>query len=349
MKTRTISLLLVLSLAASVFYACKKDQEKDNTEVTQPKLTDADRAVAGRILEFRRKQELKKTNPTLKSSEIIKIDDARLDVETNFNASFAFPNEKYEKTRTERTLVYLTVVDDNFTTVDNMLALYNDCLNKVLELYNSSTLENKELLFINLKKDEIRGSQLLLRLNVVLGTKQQPGYSWEPFGEGDNWLYGDLFGKCNGTEAGSDAAEQIEEQINANRPIFWTPSPDYRFVYTIDINSPYKLQGNEFKNAAGDNLIFYIEKYTSLDDDDICLNVDEMNFHYNGQHEVIYDLVPALYSKPLNWEFMGCDIEGKYDNVQGKYKIHHKNNLNYAYRNLVKINEIAEPTPISTL
>lgn len=95
MKTRAISLLLALSLIAGVFYACKKYQEKDDTKATQTELTDADRAVAGRILEFRQRLELKKTDPTFKSSEIISIDDARLDVETNFNAYFAFPDEKY--------------------------------------------------------------------------------------------------------------------------------------------------------------------------------------------------------------------------------------------------------------
>lgn len=347
MKNKLFILGCAALMVAGTFNSCSKDQPAADEQNNTVQITAADRAVAGRILEFRRKLDFKKTNPTLKSSEIIAIDDARLDVETNFNATYGFPHEKYEKTSTESTLVYLPVIDNISTTVDNMLALYDECLTKVLVLYNNSTLENKELLFINLKKGEIESGQLQLRLNVVLGTKQQTGYNWEPFGEGDNWLYGDLFGKCNGTESGSDAAEQIQDQINANRPIYWI-SPPYRYVYTIDIDSPYELQGHEFKNINGDNLIFYIEK-AELTADDLCLEVSEMNFHYNGEHEVIYDLMPSSNNKPLNWEFMECDIEGLYEYVNDNEKIHHKNKLNYAYRNVVLISEIAEPIPISTL
>ncbi len=39
MKTRTISILLVLSLTVGVFYACKKDQEQ--TTQTVSKLSDS--------------------------------------------------------------------------------------------------------------------------------------------------------------------------------------------------------------------------------------------------------------------------------------------------------------------
>ena len=140
--------------------------------------------------------------------------------------------------------------------------------------------------------------------------------------------------------------------INANRPVYWI-SPPYRFVYTMDADNPYQFNGYEFINTGGNSLIFYMSKNSSQDftDEEMCINTDEMNFHYNGEHEVIYDLVPAAYNKPSNWEFMGCNIEGRYiipDNSDFHF-IQHFNELNYAYRNVVLIGEIGNPTSISEL
>lgn len=66
---------------------------------------------------------------------------------------------------------------------------------------------------------------------------------------------------------------------------------------------------------------------------------------YFGTH------TPAAYNKPSNWEFMGCNIEGRYiipDNSDFHF-IQHFNELNYAYRNVVLIGEIGNPTSISEL
>lgn len=66
---------------------------------------------------------------------------------------------------------------------------------------------------------------------------------------------------------------------------------------------------------------------------------------YFGTHTL------AAYNKPSNWEFMGCNIEGRYiipDNSDFHF-IQHFNELNYAYRNVVLIGEIGNPTSISEL
>lgn len=354
MKSKFFILGCTALMVAGIFYSCSKDQPAADEQNNTVQITDADRAVAGRILEFRHKLELKKNNPTLKSSEIIAIDDARFDVETNFNATYGFPDEKYEKTSTESTLVYLPVVDNNSTTINDMLALYDECLNKVLEIYNSSTLENKELLFINLKKGEIKGSQLQLYLNVVLGTKLTPGSYWEPFGESDNWKYGELLGKCDGSYfLESDAAKQIQGMLDIYRPIYWV-SPPYRIVYSIDQASPYLLYGNEYQDADNNNLMFYIDKTTTLTDDDICLDYNEMNFHFNGHHSVIYDIMPTSNNKPSNWQCIGWEIEGWQRDYQDPstgdhYRIRHESILTYAYRHVVMISEIEDPISLSTL
>lgn len=352
MKTKTILILMAFALAAGVFNACKKEQA--NNEENKVELTDADRNVASRILKFRSRLEHKKANPMLKNTEIVSIDDARLDVETNFNASYSFPDEKYIKTNHETITVELQVTDAANTTVDNMLALYDECFAKVLETYNNSTIQNKELVFVSLKKGEIVNNEQKLDLKVVLGTKQLPGQGWTPFVEADNWKYGNMLGKCDGSSyMDSDAAEQIQEMLDVYQPIYWV-SPPYRIVYQIDIASPYILFGHEYKDANNNYLMFHIDKTDDLTDDDICLDYNEMNFHFNGHYTVIYDLMPVTYSKPNNWQCIGWDINGRradYFDDFGMYhnRIRHESTLTYAYRYIVRIDEIAEPTSLSIL
>ena len=354
MKTRTISILLVMSLVAGVFNACKKDQSNTETQENKVEMTDADRAVAGRILKFRSRLEHKKANPMLKNNEIVSIDDARLDVETNFNASFAFPDEKYINTSYETIQIEMPVTDAANTTVDHMLALYDECFAKVLESYSNSTIENKELVFVSLKKGEIENNEQKLELKVVLGTKQLPGQGWTPFVEGDNWKYGNMLGKCDGSSyMDSDAAEQIQGMLDIYRPIYWV-SPPYRIVYQIDIASPYLLFGDEYMDANNNFLMFYIDKTDDLTDEDICLDYNEMNFHFNGHHTVIYDLMPVTYSKPNNWQCIGWDVNGRQADYTDDFDIDHKrirheSSLTYAYRHIVRIDEIAEPTSLSIL
>ena len=232
MKRKLFILSCAALMVAGTFYSCSKDQPTADEQNNTILITAADRAVADRILEFRRKLNFKKTNPTLKSSEIIAIDDARFDVETSFNAFFAFPDEKYLNTIHKTIVVEMPVIDAANTTVDDMLALYDECFTKVLETYNNSDLDNKELIFVSLKKGEIENGKLKLNLNVVLGTKNESGYDW-PFENEDNWLYGYDLGKCFGAGGnGSDAAKQIQNMINNIPTIDVMPPSGYRYVYT---------------------------------------------------------------------------------------------------------------------
>jgi hypothetical protein len=100
--------------------------------------------------------------------------------------------------------------------------------------------------------------------------------------------------------------------------------------------------------------MFYIDKTDDLTDDDICLDYNEMNFHFNGHHTVIYDLMPVTYSKPNNWQCIGWDVNGRQADYTDDFDIDHKrirheSSLTYAYRHIVRIDEIAEPTSLSIL
>jgi hypothetical protein len=341
---------MCLFATALIMISCSK--EKTATEPTnhEAQMSAADRDAMQRVVQFRHKVAYKKANPNFKSGEIVAIDSARWDVETNFNATYAFPDEHYLATRHDSAVLFLPVLDDSTTLMDDVLAFNDQCFSQVLALYNSSPFTNKELLFVSLKKGEMAKGELEVKLKVVTGEKQTTTYTWEPFGDGDEWMYGDHFGKCDGSYFNeSDAAEQIEVWINNHKPLDM-PEPNCRFIYVRDEENPYKLMGNEFENNSGEYLIFYMESETDFGDEDKCLSVDEMNFHTNGEGEVVYELMRVIWMKPGNWKFMNCDLVGLYEQPNlscNFYKLRHENYLDYGYRYLVLIEEIGNAQSLS--
>lgn len=295
---------------------------------------------------------MKKTNPTLKSSEIIAIENARLDVETNFNAYFAFPDEKYIYTKHDSAILTMQVNDESTTTVDNMLNFYEQCYQQVLGIYNNCIYNDKELLFISLKKGELSEGALAVKLNVVMGQRTNNTYPG-PFVFGEDWFYGGKLGMCDSTfYMESDAALQLQDYLNSYCSINPPPPHGYRWVVVNDANNPYQLTGDEYKDENNNNLIFYNEKEGEFIHDEMCLDYNEMNFHLEGEHIVIYSLMRITHNKPDNWEFLNCIIQGINDEKPGSETIHrirHQNYLYYAFRYLVPIWEIEDPTSISTL
>lgn len=351
MDPKSLKPVLATLLVAFFLFGCNKEKPATEPQTNTPQMTAADCAVMNRIVSFRKKVEYKKAHPAYKSGEVVAIDSARWDVETNFNATWAFPDERYLATRHDSAVLFLPVIDDSTTLIDDVLAFNDQCFSQVLALYNSSPFTNKELLFVSLKKGEMAKGELEVKLKVVTGEKQTTTYTWEPFGEGDEWIYGYNQGKCDGSfYLESDAAKQLMEVLNNNRPIYQV-GPPYRIVYALDPKSPYPLEGNEY-DENGEYLIFYIEKTGDLTDEDKCLDVDEMNFHYNGETTVIYDKMPVANGKPANWDFISCEIEGRYDQYEKEpniayNRIRHINKLTYAYRYLVSIAEVGEPTSMA--
>ncbi|MDD2963532.1 MAG: hypothetical protein PHQ65_16800 [Bacteroidales bacterium] len=356
MKIKSINIVMCMFATALIMISCSK--EKTATEPTnhEAQISAADRAVMQRVIQFRQKVAFKNANPNFKSGEIVAIDSARWDVETNFNATYAFPDEHYLATRHDSAVLFLPVLDDSTTLMDDVLAFNDQVFNQVLALYNSSAFVNRELLFVSLRKGQMAKGELEMKLKVVTGEKQATLFSFTPFGVGDDWKYGDYLGKCDGSNAGTDAAEQLELMLNNNKTTYCIDMPGppslYRKIYSDDPMSPYELQGFEYENTNGEYLIYYISKTTPLTEDELCLDYNDMNFHYNGEWEVIYDRLRVDYNRPCNWDFMLCEIGGK--RVTSSWPslldmVRHHNYLYYSYHYWVRRDCIEDPISLGTI
>ena len=130
--------------------------------------------------------------------------------------------------------------------------------------------------------------------------------------------------------------------------IAW-PEPPQGFRWVTANHIEIELIGNEYMQN-GAYLTFYVENYTEAD---LCLDFNEMNFHYYGEEQVIYHRVPQFhpnfpaFNTVEDWVFLNCDFEGKQEVINDIPVIRHKNHLKYAQRFLVPVSEIPLPVELS--
>ena len=208
---------------------------------------------------------------------------------------------------------------------------------------------------MQLKTGETSNGQLEIKLKAVTGerldTEDDPSVVYEYFFEGDDWKYGYNMGKCDDSFDDSDAAKQLELAIR-NTMYRWPETPTgFRWITANTFN--IELTGYEYV-SGNENLIFYIEKQLDEDftEEEQCLDHNEMNFHFNGEREVIYQLVPndpsyPQFSTMADWVLLKAELEGLLS-ARGSIKyIHHRNDLTYAERLLVPISELPLPIDIA--
>ena len=146
------------------------------------------------------------------------------------------------------------------------------------------------------------------------------------------------------------SAEVLQETIHASM-IAW-PEPPIGFRWVTANPFEIELIGNEYMQN-GAYLTFYVENFTEAD---MCLDYTEMNFHYYGEENVIYQRVPQfhpnfpVFNSVEDWVFLNCDFEGVQDIVNyNTQRIRQINVLKYAQRYLVPLSEIPLPIELTDL
>lgn len=343
-----------MSLAASVFYACKKDQNitDQHADYDETLYTPKAAKLVQDITAFKQKVTYLRENPQLKSGEIISKEDARWNLETLFNATYGFPDKAYRRTIPDTAMVYLPVDASGNAMLEDVVAVYDEILTLVTAFYINSNFEEKGFLFIQLQTGDITGDQMEIFVRAITGSREtappdDPPHLWRPFREGDNWRYGNGEGKCDYSMAGTDAADQLQIAIRKNTSAWPIPPRGFRWM----TKNPFtiKLIGHEYK-VENEYLIFYVENYTAVDE---CLTYTKMNFHYYGQKKVIYNMVPndpkyqSQFEAMEDWVLQLVEIEGKNYTESYPRFIHHENKITYAERFLVPIEVMDLPIEIT--
>jgi len=336
-------LAAMLISSAAIFNACSKQENIEQT--TNPEavyMTAADIQFQNELVNFRDKVKYIQEHPGYKSGEVMDADSAILHIETLFNATYSFADERYGKTRID-TASILIDIDSSHDEVllDVMVTTLDEIINVVTQIYLDCPLQNKQIVILNLTKGAITNNQLEVELRVVIGDKI---WEWESFGEDECWWYGELEGDCDGNYAGDlDGAIKIQDEVNAS--LYYIDCPEgYRWVWGE--TDTYTLYGDEF-DENGDYLMFYVEDPNYPVDYEMI--GEELNFHYYGTLQVAFVEFPDYLNKPSNWLCLNVAMEGKEYNQHPNtlnHAICHESELDYAYRYIVKVDVLGPPIQI---
>lgn len=275
------------------------------------------------------------------SNKTFSKDSACWYLETWFNLSYCQTDHNYSCLHRDSVVLHITL-DDLSVTMNELSEKIDTLYEKVYDLFEKIEAEDKEASLIWVDKKEISGTYLDVKIRVVFGI-QPIASQWVPFGEDDDWYYGQDRGLCNPPPfLEDDAAELLTVEINSHRPTPPPPPTGYIYIYTIDPEE-YELIGNEYSNPEDpapcnylDYLIFYSsEECNTIGDEEECLEDDEMNFYYLGEYNVIHSKMRVTFNKPDYWVNRFALIEDKADDDGTYSRIRHENYLKYGYRWLV--------------
>lgn len=335
---RLFSLVLaaLMITSAAMFNSCsKQDIEGQSIEPEDVHMTVADLKFQNQLVNFRDKVKYIQEHPGYKSGELMSADSAILNIESLFNATYSFADERYGRTQTDRTSVMIDVNSSDEVLLDDMVSTFDEIINIATQHYYESELQPKAFVLLDLSRGTETNGELSIDIMTVVGEKVTGS---EYFEEDDDWWYGNERGDCEWEDEGTDAAEELQATINSNivTPI---PPPGYRWSYSSTETIP--LVGNEYQNSLA-YYIFFIQSNDPFTWDEQCLQPDEMNAYLFSEEEMIYLVIPEDLNRPDNWKFISCDLIGEQIEYQETPTIHHQNYLTYGLRHLVAL-EIVDP------
>lgn len=326
MKKRNSLVVLVLFstmllVGTAVFVeACKKRPlfEDGIAEVLPEEMSPmAEKFVSG-VKKFKEKVVLYRKN-LLKSDEYITLDSAAWNIESLFNVSYAFPEEKYEKNVSQDLKFVLPVAKSDLVKMSDVSRLYDEVVDKVRDAYSNDGIADRKklksvIVWISDKKD----TECTVNVRLVSGRSASPDndlsqFILGPFEEGDCWYFGEYGGTCEDPTVGSDAAEQIEAYINYNYA--WNHGSEMgRRTVLTNILRYEVLPKNYYDDVHNKYYLFYI----NINDNASSLYIDasELNYYYWGAKKVFLESVPVDENVPQDYVFFGVDMKGV---IEGDY------------------------------
>ncbi len=332
MKT-TKTLLAALAIAL-VFGACSKEEAKFDEPQT---FTTFDLKVSNTIKGFIEKIDYQNLNPMFKSLETVEADSALWYLESTFNYCYGFPNEFYSKFEVDTLGFTLELTTDGKVNLSMLANKYNQMIEEITIVYQNVDFEEKGLSLINLQDAELADGKISFFVNVVTGEKGEippPPVLEGPFGDDDNWWYGEEEGKCNGTVQNTDAANQLMLVMNATLP---NPEGNFHVIslVTIDRKGGEANVRRETDPNPPDNLYDYYLFFGTeeIGPVELCLYRNPMNAYYGYLRDLLLTKIRNEELNPMyslinvveivgSWEFLndGNPDDGKKFFHEGSFK-----------------------------
>ena len=310
----------MLLIGTAVFVeACKKRPlfEDGIAEVLPEEMSPmAEKFVSG-VKKFKEKVVLYRKN-LLKSDEYITLDSAAWNIESLFNVSYAFPEEKYEKNVSQDLQFVLPVSKSGMAKMSDVSRLYDEVVDKVRDAYsNDGITDRKKLKSVITWISDIKSTECTVNVRLVSGRSASPDndlsqFILGPFKEGDCWYFGEYGGTCEDPTIGSDAAEEIEALINYNYAWNHGSEMGRRTVFTNIMR--YDVLPSDYYDDVHDK--YYLFYTNSNNIGSMYLDASDLNYYYWGAKKVLLEFVPIDENVPQDYVFFGVNMEGV---IEGDY------------------------------
>lgn len=348
-KKRILIIFSFLVTLAS-FVACKKDKltepSSNERSVLEEVCNTSDKIVERiRNFDYRLKQ---MKQGICRADYGVNIDSALWDIESLFNASFAFPDRVYIEKKKQELSFKLKVSDSRNVMMKDVSELYDDIIVSVRDAYrNDGIVSDKSLMSIVLNKGKIISGELEVKLLLFTGRVLQNNVGMKsessgPFQEGDCWYFGEYGGSCDDPDIVYDAAKALEDMINFNYGSdAYRDAGNNRCIYVGMKN--ISLAGNEYWNAELDD--YYIYYKVNCPDSLLYIDYKELNKYYYNMVDVIFDIVPNdskyLSVMSQNPNFVEVSIDGMFS-MDGKNTIHnHNTDIIYGSKHVIKKSQLS--------
>jgi hypothetical protein len=317
---------VVLIATAALFNACSK-QESTVNPASEQQLSPQDVKINNTIKNFRDKMAYLREHPDYKSGETISVDSAQWYLDAVFNYSFAYTEESFE---TFNSGTFLITLEKNGKRIDfeNVCQAFDELKQQTLLIYYNTEGNQKELYVSHMSIAEETEASVVIEVTATIGSRTNetpPEFSqWGPFVAGDNWMYGEKLGDCDGNyQWFLDAAIKIQNAINTYRyKYIKDEGPGWYAYYTQPSAQINETVYNNLQNA----ILFRNPNDTEIDNDrdyyllyqedmpnhplETCIEWEDMNFYYHGTRKVIYNIIqdnPDVFHVSPLLTFYNCD------------------------------------------
>ena len=263
----SILYLISISFAVLLLASCSKETNTNRDITNDQQYTTEEMALWNKLNNFNQKIKY-----GLKSEEFISPDSAIWYLEALLNVQHA-TDTSFDDVVTFRKNYQLQKNTDGTVSMSHVVDVYNILVGDLKDQLASLESEYKFLIIADLPRSMLKSEDLEIELTAGLGIN--PLVVYEPITVNDNWKYGNMLGRCDGSYFGqSDAGQELKRRFN--NPEIALPFPHNAWInpYVSDILTSAQFPGRIFYEIASSTP---------------CIEYDELETYLIQGHYLIYN------------------------------------------------------------
>lgn len=314
--TITISVMLLIAVATTIFVSCKKELREIacNTEKTSEK-TEA-QLVYEKIVKFREAREAYHTNAKTDNG-YVSPSEARSILDGAINYEFSDANRHLWETRLDTIRYSAPAINgEGNVAVNELIGIYDEFAANI-----NNDINSVNYFMILYPTSNTRSADVeIVFTRGIQPPHPEPMPHLDYFNEDDNWIWGGGNGKCDGTIYNGDATTKLTEKCyamlnpNRTRTDSDTTNP-YNSIYDVvhDCKNYNDLQS--IVNGL-DYWLFHAENLTSDEVSEYCISYDYLNLYLRNLHAAVISPHGCLHYS-LNHHSPIREIRINYDDNDG--------------------------------